>query len=231
MVLSLAAWELHAATVSARVRIVDSRVSSVRQQRNFAGVVLWLTPLAGGGGPRRSPGRVEMIQKDKKFQPHVLAIPVGTTVDFPNYDPIFHNAFSNFDGQVFDIGLYAPGSSRGVTFRREGIVRVFCNIHPTMSAVIIVLGTPHFGTSNSAGEITLRDVPVGDYRLELFHERATPQTLEKLATRVTVPSEGLALPPIEITESGYLQVPHKNKHGMDYPASSADHVVYPGAKR
>ena len=70
-----------------------------------------------------------MVQKDKTFTPHVLAIPVGATVEFPNFDPIFHNAFSNYDGKTFDLGLYAPGTSKSVVFSRPGIVRVFCNIH------------------------------------------------------------------------------------------------------
>ena len=70
-----------------------------------------------------------MQQKDKQFQPHVVAISLGSTVDFPNLDLIFHNAFSNFSGQPFDIGLYAPRTSRSVTFKHAGIVRVFCNIH------------------------------------------------------------------------------------------------------
>ena len=71
-----------------------------------------------------------MEQKNKQFDPHVLAIQAGAAVSFPNLDPIFHSAFSNFSGQIFDLGLYAPGTSRNIVFRRTGVVRVFCNIHP-----------------------------------------------------------------------------------------------------
>ena len=100
-----------------------------------------------------------MVQKDKTFTPHILAVPVGATVDFPNFDPIFHNAFSNYDGQVFDVGLYPPGTSRSVRFSRPGVVRVFCNIHASMSAVIAVLATPYFDTSKRDGKFEIRDVP------------------------------------------------------------------------
>ncbi len=80
-----------------------------------------------------------MLQKNKMFTPHILPIVAGTAVDFPNSDPIFHNAFSSYDGQIFDVGLYPPGSSKSVRFGRPGVVRVFCNIHPAMSAIILVL--------------------------------------------------------------------------------------------
>ena len=121
-----------------------------------------------------------MIQKDKMFTPHVLAVPVGGSVSFPNLDPIFHNAFSNFNGQIFDVGLYKPGSSRTVAFKRAGIVRVFCNIHPQMSAVIVVLDTPYFAVSNKAGAFEIADVPPGEYQLHVFHERAAEETLDSL---------------------------------------------------
>jgi hypothetical protein len=158
-----------------------------------------------------------MIQKDKTFRPHVLAVTVGTTVDFPNLDPIFHNAFSNYNGQIFDIGLYPPGTSRSISFKKDGVVRVFCNIHPAMSAVIVVLRSPYFGVSNKSGAVQIADVPPGSYRVHVFHERATDQTLEALSRVIDVPAEGLQLPAISVSESGYLLLPHKNKYGKDYP--------------
>ena len=120
------------------------------------------TPL-----PAAAPKHVQMLQKDRHFQPHVLAVPVGSTVDFPNLDPIFHNAFSNFSGQPFDTGLYTPGTIRTPGLSRSpGIVRVFCNIHPTMSAIIAVLPTPWYVVTGPTGQFTIPNVPPGEYQLQ-----------------------------------------------------------------
>ena len=98
-----------------------------------------------------------MLQKNKTFTPHVLAITVGTMVDFPNRDFIFHNAFSNYNGETFDIGLYPPRTTKSIAFTRDGVVRVFCNIHPTMSAVIVVLKSPYFAVSDQNGALPDRE--------------------------------------------------------------------------
>src|SRR6202044_1888521 len=106
-------------------------------------------------------------QKGKMFMPHILPVMAGTTVDFPNLDPIFHNAFSSYSGQIFDVGLYPPGTSRSVRFTREGVVRVFCNIHSSMSAMIVVLATPYFAVTGRDGSFALPDVPPGEYTLRV----------------------------------------------------------------
>ena len=137
------------ATVNGSVELTGSQLPAVHKHRDFSGVVVWLEAAGSGAAP--APRHAEMVQKDKAFRPHVLAIPVGSVVDFPNYDPIFHNAFSNYSGQLFDVGLYPPFTSRKVTFRREGVVRVFCNIHPNMSAVILVLRTAYFAVTRADG--------------------------------------------------------------------------------
>lgn len=197
--------------------------------KNLSGVVVWLEPV-NGSMPESRPRRATMLQKDKMFTPHVLAIPTGSTIDFPNDDPIFHNAFSNFSGQIFDIGLYPPHSSRSVTFRREGVVRVFCNIHPAMSAVIVVLRSPYFAVTNAAGTYSIVDVPSGEYTLHVFHERATEDTLRALTRRVNVEGGQTAAPAITISEAGYLLTPHKNKYGKDYPPPTSEGFGYPGGK-
>jgi hypothetical protein len=161
----------------------------------------------------------------------VLAVRVGGEVEFPNYDPIFHNAFSSFSGQTFDLGLYPPGKTRTVAFKRPGVVRVFCNIHPTMSAVIMVLEQPWFAVSNAAGAFSIADVPPGEYELHVFHERATEATLRALVRRVTVPAGGLELPPVVISETGYVETPHKNKYGHDYPPPPDERGIYGGPKK
>src|SRR5579864_1105406 len=218
---------LAAATISGRVELKDSRDPSVRTKANYAGIVVSLLPL--DKPPVLIPGRAIINQKDKTFLPHILAITAGTTVDFPNNDPIFHNAFSNYNGQIFDIGLYPPGTTRSIAFRKEGVVRVFCNIHPAMSAVIVVLRSPYFGVSNKSGAVQIADVPPGSYRIHVFHERATEQTLAALSRVIEVTAEGAQLPLIPVSESGYLQLPHKNKYGKDYPPGS-DSGKYVGTK-
>jgi plastocyanin len=218
----------HAATVTGHIELVFSQDPNVRKHLDYSGVVVWLEPLDVAATLPRA-RHAEMVQKNKTFNPHVLAITVGTAVDFPNHDPIFHNAFSNYNGQVFDIGLYPPGTSRSITFQREGVVRVFCNIHPAMSAVIIALKSPYFAVSGKNGNLQIAGVPPGSYRMHVFHERATEQTLNALNRIVEVTSDGAQLPPISVSESGYLQLPHKNKYGKDYPAAT-DSGAYVGPK-
>jgi plastocyanin len=219
----------HAATVTGRVELVLSQDPNVRKHLDYSGVVVWLEPVSGATALPVRARHAEMTQKGKAFSPHVLAIPIGATVDFPNYDPIFHNAFSNYNGQIFDIGLYPPGATRSIAFRRPGVVRVFCNIHPAMSAVIVVLKSPYFGVSNKNGAVQISGVPPGSYRMQVFHERATEQTLAATTRVVEIPEEGAQLAPISISESGYLQLPHKNKFGKDYPPVT-DSGGYVGTK-
>jgi plastocyanin len=226
MVLIALTPRLPAATIAGRVEIVSSKDPDVRKHSDYSGVVVWLDPAAGVALKTKL-GKAMMIQSNKRFSPHVLAIMVGTAVDFPNYDPIFHNAFSNYDGQVFDVGLYPPGTTRSILFKREGIVRIFCNIHPTMSAIIVVTKSPYYAVTAKNGEFTIRDVPPGGYRLHIFHERATEQTLEGLERNVEVAPGDVSLPKIAVSESGYLLAPHKNKYGRDYPAESG----YSGTKQ
>ncbi|MGI8742823.1 MAG: hypothetical protein ACR2NN_09685 [Bryobacteraceae bacterium] len=222
--------QMTAATVSGRVELRDSRDPAVRKKMDFSGVVISLKPVNGAVPVRLGNARARMIQKNKTFTPHVLAITVGTRVAFPNLDPIFHNAFSSYSGQIFDVGLYPPGSTRAVHFTREGVVRVFCNIHSSMSAVIVVLATPYFETTNRGGLFEIRDVPPGDYVMYVFEERASDATLNGLERRITVPASNLELPTIPVSESGYLPIPHKNKYGRDYRKETDDHTIYPAVR-
>ena len=167
-----------------------------------------------------------MTQKDKRFEPHVLTVETGTTVDFPNFDPIFHNAFSNFSGQLFDVGLYPPGSSQSVHFERPGVVRVFCNIHPTMSALIVVLNSPYFTSTDRHGDFAIPAVPPGSYELHVFNERSLPETLQKVTQSITVTPSPLEIPTLDISEAGYLPMPHKNKYGRAYPPTPDDQGSY-----
>ncbi len=223
----LVALPLLASTVSGRIELRDSREPSVRKHLDYSGAVISLSP-AMPSNPVTA--HVTMRQKNKTFSPHVLAIAAGTYVDFPNDDPIFHNAFSSYNGQIFRPWPLLPGSTKSVRFQREGIVRVFCNIHSAMSAVIVVLPTSYFATTARDGTFQISNVPPGDYQLNVFHERATEGTLIALSRRITVDGT-ISLPPIVISEAGFLQMPHNNKYGGVYPPETDDHSIYPAAKK
>src|SRR5262249_55866969 len=144
--------------------------------------------------------------------------------------PIFHNAFSNYNGQVFDLTLYPPGTTRSVRFTRPGVVRVFCNIHASMSALIVVLKTPYFAVSKRDGTFSIADVPPADYTVNVFHERATDASLRALDQNITVEQSNIELPPVSISETGYLPAPHSNKYGKPYAPPKDENMVYPGAR-
>lgn len=219
---------LGAAAVSGRVELRDSRYAAVRNHHDYSGVVVALNPLETTPTPLAGKHSV-MLQKDKMFSPHVLAIQAGSLVEFPNADPIFHNAFSSYNGQVFDIGLYPPGTTRSVRFARPGVVRVFCNIHASMSALIVVVASPYFATTKQDGSFNIAGVPPGQYTLAVFHERASEASLAELSRKVTVGADGASVASIVISEAGYLSIPHKNKYGHDYPPDAGD-PAYPGSK-
>jgi len=222
------AFPLLASTITGRVELRDSREASVRQRLDYSGVVISLAPAIP---THLADAHATMRQNNKTFTPHILAIAAGTYVDFPNDDPIFHNAFSSYNGQLFDLALYAPGTTKSVRFSRAGIVRVFCNIHSAMSAVIVVLPTPYFATTARDGSFQIPNVPPGDYELTIFHERATEAVLNALSRHITVDQSPLAFPRFVISEAGFLQMPHNNKYGRVYPAETNDNSIYPAAKK
>ena len=183
-----------------------------------SGVVVWLVPVSTSP-PRLPVVHPRLAQKNKRFEPHLLVIPVGTVVEFPNEDPFFHNVFSLYKGKRFDLGLYEAGGSRSVRFDRPGVSFIFCNIHPEMSAAVVVLETPYYAISNNAGEVTIHNVPPGRYHLEVWYERSSPEALARLARQISMPSAG-PLPLLEVPEVIASSVPHKNKYGADYDKST-----------
>jgi plastocyanin len=221
-------WCAAAGTVGGQVELTNSRDPAIRHH-NYSGVVVWLEPV-GHPAPSAPARRVEMKQANKVFSPHVVAIPLGGTVAFPNLDPIFHNVFSNFSGQPFDLPLYAPNTTRSVTFTKPGTVQVFCNIHSTMSAIIKVVPTPWYALTPPTGRFTIADVPPGEYELRIFHERALPENLKFLERRITIPEGDMALPLISISETGFTPAEHMDKHGKPYPKAPAE-SVYSGGGR
>jgi plastocyanin len=188
--------------------------------------VVWLSPVGSAASVPLAPMHAVLAQKNKEFDPHLLVVTRGSSIEFPNRDPWFHNVFSLFNGKRFDLGLYEAGSSRTVHFDREGISFIFCNIHSEMSAVIVVLGTPYFTTTNKQGEFSVADVPPGRYLLHLWNENAQPATLQALSREVQVGDSARSIEPIRLQVTRSATMPHKNKYGKDYEPPSPNNPVY-----
>lgn len=143
------------------------------------GVVVYIKGLTAAGPLPAS--RSQIRQEHESFSPRVLAVTRGSTVEFPNFDPYFHNVFSLSGAGTFDLGRYPEGQSRARQFTKPGIVKVYCHIHSHMSATILVMDHPYFATPDDSGAFTLPGIPAGDYTLVGWHERVGEQT-----TRVSV---------------------------------------------
>ena len=115
--------------------------------------------------------RARMTQRDEAFVPSVLAITRGSTVEFPNADPYFHNVFSLSRGAAFDLGRYPRGQSRTYLFNRAGLIKVYCHLHSHMAAAIMVFDHQHFTVPEADGSFALGDVPAGEWRLSAWHGR------------------------------------------------------------
>ena len=188
--------------------------------------VLWLTPNSPEArqqaqAQNSAPRSYTMVQQGKMFAPHMLVIPVGSIVSFPNKDPYFHNVFSLFNGRRFDLGLYQSGQTRSVAFNRLGVSYIFCNIHPEMSAVILTIDTPFYASPDEHGDIHLSGVPEGSYTMHIWSEDTSPEALQLLTRTVTVsagenPGHLTTLGEIEIQTAPSMLSEHLNKFGEAY---------------
>jgi len=158
-----------------------------------------------------APGKATIQHRNKTFIPHVVAIPPGSTIAFPNDDPIFHNAFSLSPPEPFDMGLYRAGATRHRQFDRPGVYHVFCNIHPQMSAFLVVAPTPYVAVADQDGAFRL-EVPPGTYRVTALSERAAA-----VAVEVSVPSGSATVDGLLLDESAFVSTRHLNKFGKPYP--------------
>jgi plastocyanin len=178
---------------------------------------IWLTPQhASPLTQARNDRAYTLLQKNKQFSPHLLVVPVGSVVHFPNADPFFHNVFSLFDGRRFDLGLYEAGTTRDVTFGREGISYIFCNIHPEMSAVIIALATPFYATEEAQGRFRIQDVPADDYTLHVWVEGEDEAVLKALTRKVHIAGDHFELGAISLPSPPHPPTSHENKYGTGY---------------
>ena len=138
--------------------------------------------------------KAELRQAHETFIPHVVAITRGSTVDFPNDDPIFHNVFSLSGAGTFNLGRYPKGQSRPWKFTKAGIVKVFCDIHSHMSATIVVLDNPYFTLPELDGTFELPNVPPGQYTIVGWHERVGERTATVTVERGKAATVDLSLP-------------------------------------
>jgi len=196
-----------AGTVTGRVELLEK---GGKPASDLSDVVVYLE----GVKVKPEPAKATMVMRGKAFAPHVVAVSVGGTVEFPNEDPIFHNAFSVSGENRFDLELYKRPKVGSWTFKAPGVVRVYCNIHPQMSAVVLVRDNPYFAKAARDGAFVLEGVPEGRYQLKAWHERAP-----EAAQDVSVPADGRAIAQLRLDAAGFRRVQHKNKFGKDYSAS------------
>jgi plastocyanin len=185
-----------AATVTGRVEVTTGPGTSP------APLVVYAEPLDRSAPVR--PVSARIVQKDKAFTPQVLAVPVGSTIEFPNVDPIFHNVFSLSTPAPFDLGLYRAGEAKKRVFLQPGAYRVFCNIHPQMTAFIVVAPTPHVTIAGPDGRYSF-DLPAGTYRVTARSDRAAAVSVD-----VIVGQEPMAAPDLTLDESRYVASRHRN---------------------
>jgi plastocyanin len=205
--LLLAGWSVMpvaAGTVSGRVEMIEKKG---RKAEDLSHVVIWVE----GPAVEPEPAAATITMVKKSFEPPLVVVPVGGTVAFPNLDPILHNAFSVSGENRFDLELYKKPESRSQLFEHPGVVRVYCNIHPQMSAYVVVRDNPFWAQARQDGGFSIAGVPPGTWTVRAWHPRA-----EEVAREVTVPETGAVSLALTLDASKYRRVPHRNKHGKKY---------------
>ena len=180
-------------------------------------VVVWLTPSGSTTMPHTiDQPRYRLVQHNKRFEPSLLVVPVGSVVDFPNADPWFHNVFSLYRGKRFDLGLYQAGTQRSVRFDRVGPSYLFCNIHPEMTGIVLAIDSSLYAISDKSGRYSIGGVAPGKYTMHIWYENAKPESLASLQRTVVVDDTTHALPAVSVPVAKQVQKEHKNKYGQDY---------------
>jgi plastocyanin len=173
----------------ARPSVGDLGMPASRDTADRRRSVVYLERAPQGAFEVPSPGaHASLDQRNQAFAPYVLAVTVGTTVDFPNRDRTYHNVFSLSKPKRFDLGRYPRGESRSVRFDQPGVVRVFCEIHSHMNAFILVFAHRYFATTDAEGRYHIDDIPPGAYTVAVWNGGEVRTT-----RAVRVPEEGGAV--------------------------------------
>jgi plastocyanin len=207
MSLSLA-LVLPAAAVAGTVRGQVTLLEKSGKVSDLTQLLVWVE------GPKvvpKDPPPATIRMKGKEFVPRLAVVPLGGAVEFPNQDPILHNVFSMTSGNRFDLDLYKKPGSRTWTPRAPGVVRVYCNIHPQMSAIVVVRDNPYWAFAGADGRFTIPDVPEGQWLVRAWHDRGG-----EASARVTVGADPTTSVALTLDASRYKRKKHKNKYGKDY---------------
>jgi len=204
---SVVSTAVSAATVNGKVMFMTRR----GQNPVVNETLVWLEPA--GKTWKKPPAAFTMTTRSKTFLPHVLAVPAGSTVNFPNEDPIAHNLFSLTPGNTFDLGLYRRGGGKAHEFETAGTVNVYCNVHPNMSAVVHVMSTPYYGFADPNGNYSF-DVPAGRYRVLAWNEQGGVSAPSAIEVKADGTVAGATL--LTIDGRNFRMSQHKNKFGQTY---------------
>ena len=179
-----------------------------------ASAIVYFVP-EGGAKTTSAPVEAEIVMRDRRFAPRTVAVPLGSSVRFPNADPIRHNVFSVSPTGRFDLGLYGTGKGKVQRFDQPGLVRVFCNVHRSMSAFVLVLDTPFHATPDAGGRFTLAGLPDGPGTLHVWHPRA-----EAWSRPLRLPFPDSLRVNLDVTLPAVP--PHLDKHGQPYKETPDD---------
>lgn len=209
--------QLSSATPVAAQGAVSGRVALTErageQSTDIGNTVIYLVPTGAASG-RIAPASASIAMNGRAFVPRVQVVTPGSRVDFPNQDPFSHNIFSTSPGAVFDLGLYPSGRSKDAVFRRAGVFPIYCNIHPRMTAFVVVAPSRLFAMAGADGRWTIANVPSGSYTLHVWHERAR-ETTQPLQVAVA----GQSGVDVTVDARGFRFEQHKNKFGREYDRS------------
>jgi hypothetical protein len=177
-----------------------------------SGVVVWLVPAQTGRMVRLNTELLHyrMTQPHRMFEPHLLVVPAGSIVEFPNHDPWFHNVFSVSRNKKLDLGVYEAGVQKTARFDRPGVSYLFYSLYPEMTAIVLTADSMYFGVSDKTGHISIGNMPPRKYFLHVWYENATPQSLAALRRAIIVGVDNRSLPTISIVLPNGIPMTGKN---------------------